>query len=87
MSKLLRCKIDVTKIDKTLLFKGQKGTYMDFNLWINDEPDKFGNDCSIEQQVPRDAPKNYIGNGKWYKPKIEPVETEERPGNESDLPF
>ncbi len=28
---MIRCKIDVTKIDKTLLFKGQKGTYGAFN--------------------------------------------------------
>lgn len=70
-----------------MLFKGQKGTYLNFNVWINDNPDKFNNDASIEQQVPRDEPKNYIGNGKWYKPRIEPVQTEDQPEEKSDLPF
>ena len=87
MSKLLRCKIDVTKIDKNLLFKGQKGTYLDFNVWLNDEPDKYGNDASIEQQKPQGEERNYIGSGKWYKPRIEPVQTEEIPDESSDLPF
>jgi len=87
MSKLLRCKIDVTKINKDLLFKGQKGTYLDMNIWINDEPDKYGNDCSIEQKTNRGTAKNYIGNGKWYKPVIEPVQTEDIPEEKTDLPF
>ena len=87
MSKLLQCKIDVTKINKDLLYKGQKGTYLNFNVWINDEKDKYNNDASIEQQTPRDADKNYIGNGKWYVPKIEPVQTEDVPDELSDLPI
>ena len=88
MSKLLQCKIDVTKIDKGLLYKGEKGTYLNINVWINDEPDKYKNDCSIEQQTPRGEKKNYIGNGKFYHP--EPVKTEDRYSGEAepkDLPF
>ena len=83
MSKLLMCKIDVTKIKKELLFKGEKGTYLDFNVWINDTPDKYNNDCSIEQKTPKGDPRIYIGSGKFYKP--EPVQTENtEPG---DMPF
>lgn len=29
----IRVKIDVTKIDKSALFKGAKGTYLDVTLW------------------------------------------------------
>jgi hypothetical protein len=64
MSKLLKCKIDVLKIDKTRLFKGAKGTYLDIDIWILEKPDQFGSDVSIQQQTKKDEPKIYIGNGK-----------------------
>jgi hypothetical protein len=86
MSKLLQCKIDVTKIDKALLYKGEKGIYLNFNVWLNDKPDKYGNDCSIEQQTPKDADKNYIGNGKYYKPREVQMEPSNSKDN-NDLPF
>jgi hypothetical protein len=64
MSKLIKAKIDVKKINKDLLFTGTKGTYLDIDIWINDKPDQYGNDVSIEQSVKKDEPKIYIGNGK-----------------------
>lgn len=69
MSKLLTASIDVTKIVKELLIKGEKGTYLNLSIWFGDEPDKYGYDCSIQQTTKRDEPKIFIGNGKWYKPK------------------
>ena len=69
MSQLLKCKIDVTKIIKALLFKGAKGTYLDIDVWISDKEDQFGNNVSIQQQTKKDEPKIYIGNGKIYKKK------------------
>jgi hypothetical protein len=72
MSKLLKCKIDVTKINKSLLFKGAKGTYLDIDIWISEKTDNYGNDVSIQQQTKKDEPKIYIGNGKTYKPKETP---------------
>jgi hypothetical protein len=64
MSKLLKCKIDVKKINKDLLFVGSKCTYLDIDVWILDKPDQFGNDVSIQQQTGKDEPKIYIGSGK-----------------------
>jgi hypothetical protein len=64
MSTLIKAKIDVKKIRKDLLFTGDKGTYLDVDIWINDKKDKFDNDVSIEQSVKKDEPKIYIGNGK-----------------------
>jgi len=87
MSKLLTCKIDVTKIDKSLLFKGKKGTYMDVLIWLNDKPDQYGNDCSIEQKVKMGEKKNYIGNGKFYQPRTEQVIDPNDQAPQSDLPF
>ena len=43
-------KIDVTKIDKARLFKGEKGTYLDLTTFINtDEKDKYDNNGFITQ--------------------------------------
>jgi hypothetical protein len=95
MSKLINAKIDVKKINKDLLFKGEKGTYLDLTIWINDAPDKFGNEVSIEQRTAKGEAKIYLGNGKFYKAKSEPaVETRESIMNapdfndpNNDLPF
>jgi hypothetical protein len=69
MGKLIKAKIDVTKIQKSLLFVGKKGTYLDLNIWINDKPDKFGNEISIQQQTGKGDPVLYIGEGKFYVKK------------------
>jgi len=46
----LSIKIDVTKIDKSRLFKGDKGTYLDLTTFIElDEQDKYGNNGFIAQ--------------------------------------
>ena len=96
MSKLITAKIDVTKIQKQLLFSGQKGTYLDLIIWVNDEPDRFGNDVSIEQKTEKGKDKIYLGNGKIYRPqglsqqqaKQDPVSEEPADfGNKDDLPF
>lgn len=48
-------RIDVTKIDKDKLYKGQKGQYLDLTTFINlDEQDKYGNNGSISQSVSKE---------------------------------
>jgi hypothetical protein len=71
MGKLITAKIDVTKIDKSRLFKGEKGTYLDLTIWQNDKPDQYGNDFSIEQRTAKGEDKIYIGNGKFFQKKTE----------------
>lgn len=84
MSKLLFGKINLSKIDKTKLFTGDKGIYLDVTIWLNDKPDKFGNDMSIEQSTKQGEDKNYIGSAKYFVPKEpSPATTEETDG----LPF
>ena len=47
-----RLKINVKLIDKTLLFVGEKGLYMDLTLMDNrDGPDQYSNDGFIVQDV------------------------------------
>lgn len=67
--KLITAKIDVTKIVKSKLFTGTKGTYLDLIIWVNDEPDQYQYDISIEQKTDKGEAKIYLGNGKTYKPK------------------
>jgi len=67
MNTLITAKIDIKKISPEKLFKGEKGTYLDLTIWINDTSDQFGNDVSIEQRTDKGAPKIYLGNGKVYK--------------------
>lgn len=48
-------KIDVTKIDKDRLFKGQKGTYLDATVFVDiDEADQYGNNGMITQNVSKE---------------------------------
>ena len=65
-------KIDVTKIDKARLFKGEKGTYMDLTTFINlDEEDQYGNHGFIAQSVSKEEKDNgvqtaILGNSKVF---------------------
>lgn len=44
-------KIDVTNIDKTKLYKGQKGTYLDAKVFIDLNSDQYGNNGMITQEL------------------------------------
>ena len=48
--KIIRLKLDVSKIDKTKLYKGEKGTYLSCTLLLNDAVDNYGNNGMIVQE-------------------------------------
>lgn len=53
---MIAIKIDVTKIDKSLLYKGAKGTYLNVTLKDNrDGEDEYGNLGFVTQDVSREA--------------------------------
>jgi hypothetical protein len=87
MSKLVTASIDVTKIVKSLLITGKKGTYLNLSIWFNDEPDQYGNDCSIQQTTKKDEPKIFLGNGKYYKKEEAPAQQTQAEIPNDDLPF
>ena len=90
MNRLINAKINVSKIDKTKLFKGAKGTYLDLAIWVNETPDQFGNDISIEQSVKKGEPKIYLGEGKFYvrqEPRTEAVNVPNDLPADDDLGF
>lgn len=57
MSKVgIQLKIDVTKIDKALLFKGTKGSYLDATIFVDlDTPDQYGNHGMVTQDVSKES--------------------------------
>jgi hypothetical protein len=53
---MISIKINVTKIRKDLLFKGEKGTYMDLILHENKNgPDRFQNSGFVVQDLGKEA--------------------------------
>lgn len=69
MNKLIGIKIDVTKLDKSRFFKGQKGTYAKLDIWVSDEKNRFGYDVSVSESMSKEdreanVKRNYVGEGK-----------------------
>ena len=68
--KLIGASIDLTKIDKSRIIVGKAGAkYYNIDIWINDEPDKYGNHASVQQNQTKEERENkkqkiYLGNGK-----------------------
>jgi hypothetical protein len=91
--KILRLKIDVTKIDKARLFKGEKGTYLDCTLLYNEATDQYGNNGMITQDVSkedRDAGNKgaILGNAKEFKQQVSAPAKASTPASLSDdIPF
>lgn len=76
---MIAIKIDVTKIDKALLYKGAKGTYLNVTLKDNkDGKDQYGNDGFVSQDVSAEARQAgergpIIGNWKHLGGKPKPA--------------
>ena len=92
MGKLYLGKINLSKIDKTKIFEGKTGEWVDVTVWINDEPDQYGYDMSIEQSTKKGDDKIYLGNAKAWEAKAEakaekPKGTMEMPDEVDGLPF
>lgn len=91
-------RIDVTKIDKSKLYKGAKGTYLDVTTFIDtDNEDKFGNNGMVTQSVTaeeREAGTKgaILGNNKIFMNKDSSGESKSNAKNdidkiEDDFPF
>jgi hypothetical protein len=69
MAQLFSASLDVSKITKSKLVKGQKGKYANVTISINDEKDQYGNLASIYESQTKEereanAPRVYLGNAK-----------------------
>jgi len=76
---MIKYKIDVTKIDKALLYKGEKGTYLNGVLLENKNgPGEYGDDGFIVQDVTKDMREKgikgpIIGNWRHLQTKSTPA--------------
>ncbi len=86
--KMIKLKIDVTKIDKSKLFKGAKGTYLDAVVFLKDEADQYGNNGMIVQSVTKEEREQgvkgaILGNAQTSAPQQAQPTAQEG----DDLPF
>jgi hypothetical protein len=51
MATNISLKLDCKKIEKKRLYRGEKGIYLDATIIMWDEPDKYGNNGMIVQNV------------------------------------
>jgi len=92
------------KVDKSKLITTDKSgnpfkngaKYQDITITVFDEPDKYGNNCSItisqtKEERESKAEKTYLGNGKVVfesnKEGRRPVTPDYKESDEDDLPF
>lgn len=72
MQDRIALKIDVSKIDKSRLYEGKKGVYLDAIVMHNQGESKYGDDGFIIQSLPKEARDNgergaIIGNWRYIK--------------------
>lgn len=75
MSQMISVRVDVTKIDKSKLYKGAKGTYLDIVL-MPSRDSKFGDDFMVVQSVSKEEREvgkrgAILGNAKFIGKKQE----------------
>jgi hypothetical protein len=71
---IIKLNIDVKKLDKARFFTGAKGTYANLNVLLRDEPDQYGNDGMIVEDVSQEERMSgvkgtIVGNVKVVKQK------------------
>lgn len=68
MSKTLNLNLNLSKILKEKIYEGKTGKFIQLTVYVNDEADQYGNDCSIilsqTQEERQQKIKHYVGNGK-----------------------
>lgn len=92
MSKLYLGSLDLAKIDKSDIVTTDKdgkpfksgGKFLNISIWLNDEPDKFGNHISVK--AGKKDKSYYIGNAKEYQP-AQGAKASTPTADQDDLPF
>ena len=88
MATNIAVKLDVTKIDKLKLYKGEKGTYLDAAIIMRDEPDQYGNigmivQSSTKEERERGIKGAILGNVRYIQKQVQ----EQPKVDFDDLPF
>jgi hypothetical protein len=83
----IQVKLDVTKIDKTKLFQGKQGTYLDAVIFLKDTPDQYGNNGMIVQSVSADERAQGIKGAILGNVKVMQAAPQQQAQAPQDLPF
>lgn len=89
MKKVIQIKLNLSKIDKDRLFKGEKGVYLNATLFLNEEADQYGDHGMIVQSSTKEEREGgyespILGNCKVSeKQSPQPLTQDDM----SDLPF
>jgi hypothetical protein len=83
----IQVKLDVTKIDKTKLFQGKQGTYLDAVIFLKDTPDQYGNNGMIVQSVSADERAQGIKGAILGNVKVMQSAPQQQAQAPQDLPF
>ena len=92
MKARLSLRIDVTKIDKSRLFVGAKGTYLNVTTLVDfDEKDQYDNNGFISEDTSKEEREqgvqgNILGNTKVTWSDGEPVATQNAPQSSGQAP-
>lgn len=86
-------KLDVSKLDKSRFFKGQKGVYCDLTTFIDlDEKDQYDNNGFVTQKKTKDEDKDVklpiVGNVSIFWSDTESVQQPvQQEDFDEDIPF
>jgi hypothetical protein len=83
----IQVKLDVTKIDKTKLFQGKQGTYLDAVIFLKDTPDQYGNNGMIVQSVSADERAQAIKGAILGNVKVMQQQAQQQAQALQDLPW
>lgn len=96
MATLASISIDLSKVNKEKLYKGQ---YLNLTIALNDETGQYGHNVSAYEEQSKEEreakdKKNYLGNGKvfWTDGKVTLAEKKDAAApasssSENDMPF
>lgn len=91
---MLTGSLDLTKVSKlkkegkfkSAFFTNKNGTKLNLTVWVNDDPDEYGNDAAITIYDKETKEKMYLGNLKHFKKDGANVSNDTETNND-DLPF
>lgn len=69
MSSLISIKLNLSKIDKSKIIKGEKGQYLNLTVAIDDQTNEYGQNAAVwheQSKEEREAKteRSYLGNGR-----------------------
>ena len=87
--------INLSKIDKSKIFEGKKGQYLDLTTFVNiDDADEYGKNGFITQSISKEDRSNgvkmpIIGNNKvfWTNDGANTPSSGSKPDRSDDIPF